>query len=107
MARQLTGREWELIRPVLVEAKVSCYRDPRLRSIFDALLWVSENHVSWSQLPAIYPPYSTCYGAYYRWRESGVIQPIMTMFDIAAPVAQPAGRKPKHEANKRFEAAPA
>lgn len=93
VTRQLTDAEWALIQPRFIEAKASCHRDPRLRAIVDALIWVSENRASWYSLPSTYPPSSTCYGAYYRWRQIGVIQPIMALLDIAEPVPQPPGRK--------------
>jgi transposase len=93
VTRQLTDAEWALVQPRFVEAKASYYRDPRLRMIVNAVLWVSENGASWYRLPSVYPPTSTCYSAYYRWRASGVIQPILALLQIAEPIPQPAGHR--------------
>jgi transposase len=95
MSRSLTDDEWREVAHTLEAAKASCHRDPRLRGIVDAVLWMSEHDTSWSNLPTHFPPAATCYGAYYRWRKDGLIQPILAALGMKEPVAQAAGARPR------------
>lgn len=91
--RRLTDSEWAFVKDELVKAGASCCRHPQLRGIVDALLWLGTHQTSWAGLPSEFPPYATCYGAFYRWRLAGQIQPIFKTLNAPLPVPQAAGVK--------------
>jgi transposase len=95
--RQLTDTEWIFVREELTKAGAACCRHPRLRSMIDALLWLGTYNTSWAGLPSRFPPHSTCYGAFYRWRLAGHIQPIFAALNASLPVAQAPGVKNRRE----------
>jgi len=66
-------------------------------SMVDALLWLGIYNTSWAGLPLRFPPHSTCYGAFYRWRLAGHIQPIFVALNASLPVAQAPGVKKRRE----------
>jgi hypothetical protein len=91
--RQLTDAEWIFVREELTNAGAACCRHPRLRSMIDALLWLGTYNTSWAGLPSRFPPHAKCYGAFYRWRLAGHIQPLFEALDAPMPVAQAPGVK--------------
>jgi transposase len=95
--RQLTDPEWIFVSEELTKAGAACCRHPRLRGMVDALLWLGTYNTSWAGLPSRFPPHSTCYGAFYRWRLAGHIQPIFETLKASLPVAQAPGVKNRRE----------
>ncbi len=102
-ARKLTESEWLFVYNELNRQGAACCKHRHLRGIVDAILWVSHYETSWTALPSHYPPYGTCYGAFYRWKLAGLIQPIFETLGADIPTAQPPGVKnrPRIEETKR------
>ncbi|NJN24213.1 MAG: IS5 family transposase [Acaryochloridaceae cyanobacterium RL_2_7] len=73
----LTGREWEIIEPLLPKKKRT--RPPKWskREIPDGILYQLKNGCNWVDLPRDLPPYSTVFWHYKHWRKEGVFDTIM------------------------------
>lgn len=71
-AGDVTDREWALISPLLPGAKpggrprVTC-----LRRVVDAIFYLLQTGCQWRMLPRDFPPRSTVYGYFRRWRDDG------------------------------------
>jgi len=71
-ASDVTDREWALISPLLPRAKpggrprVTC-----LRRVIDAIFYLLQTGCQWRMLPRDFPPRSTVYGYFRRWRDDG------------------------------------
>ena len=50
-------------------------RDDRL--VLEAILWLTRTRSTWRDLPARFPPWSTCYGRYRLWEEDGLMDEIL------------------------------
>ena len=73
----LTGREWELIAPLLPLAKRGGRpRTTDLRAVVDAILYIASSGCQWRMLPKDFPPVSTVQGYFYAWRDTGLWQGI-------------------------------
>lgn len=71
----LTGREWELIAPLLPPAKRGGRpRTTDLRAVVDAILYIASSGCQWRMLPKDFPPISTVQGYFYAWRDGGLWQ---------------------------------
>jgi putative transposase len=69
----LTDREWTVLRPLLPSAKPGGRpRSSDLRSIVDAIFSVVRSGCAWRLLPRAFPPWSTVYDYFRKWRLAGV-----------------------------------
>ena len=77
----LKDREWELLEPVLKQALPSRKktRPPEWteRQLFDAMLYQLKSGCNWGDLPKDFPPYSTVYWHYKKWRDAGVFDQLL------------------------------
>ena len=77
-ASDMTDAEWELIERLLPPAnRRGRPRKTDLRSIVEAILYISWTGCQWRALPQEFPPYSTVQGYFYAWRDSGRWQRIV------------------------------
>ena len=78
----LNAQEWSIVEPLLLEYLPKKKRTRPLkrsyREIFDAVLYQLKNGCNWRDLPKDFPPYSTVYWHYKQWRESGLIEQLLT-----------------------------
>jgi transposase len=95
--REITDAEWVFVRDELTKVGAAYCHHRRLRGMIDALLWLGMYKTSWAGLPSRFPPHATCYGAFYRWRLAGHIQPIFAALNAPLPEAQPPGVKKRRE----------
>jgi transposase len=100
-ARTLTDSEWVFAHEELSRAGAACNKHPSFRGIVDAILWVSQYETSWTALPSHYPPHGTCYGALYRWKLAGLIQPIFHTLGAKLPAGQLPGVKNRPQPSKK------
>ena len=71
----LTDTQWARIAPLLPEKKTRGQRRLHARrSIVEAILYMLENGVKWRSLPKGFPPRSTVYHYFARWRDDGTWQ---------------------------------
>lgn len=69
----LTDAQWELIRPLLPDAKPGGRpRSVDLRAVVDGILYVVRGGVPWRMLPHDLPPWGTAHYDYRRWRIDGM-----------------------------------
>jgi transposase len=57
------------------------------RRVFNGIFWVLRSGASWSDLPKMFAPYTTCYNRFVRWRRPGVWGRIMDALAAARDAA--------------------
>ena len=71
-ASDLTDDEWQLIAPHLPLAKpLGRRRKTDQRRVVEAMLYLLTTGCQWRLLPRDFPPYTTVYGFFARWRGDG------------------------------------
>lgn len=93
----LTDSQWELIEPLLPEAKSGPGRRGRppgdRREILNGVLYVVKTGCQWRWLPKDFGPWATVYGYFNRWSRLGIWQAIMEELNMQERVRQ--GRHPE------------
>lgn len=80
----LTDPEWESVRNILTDALPE-YKTGRrkatdeLREIFDAILYINKTGTPWQYLPNDYPPPTTVFYHYSKWKKLGLFEKINTV----------------------------
>ncbi len=78
---RLTDAQWAVVQPFL--PKPSQRADGRGRprqddrAILEAILWILRTGAQWSELPAHFPPKSTCHDRFQAWNRAGVLTEIL------------------------------
>jgi putative transposase len=73
----LTDAQWELIQPLLPQAKPGGRpRSTDLRSVVNALLYVLMGGIAWRLMPHDFPKWQTVYHYFRQWRDDGTLQKI-------------------------------
>jgi putative transposase len=72
----LTGEQWQLIRPLLPKPAKRGRPPIDRREILDAILYVVRTGCQWRQLPIDFPRWKTVYTVFWRWRKAGLWQQI-------------------------------
>lgn len=72
-ATDIKDEEWELIK-MIIPAPLAGGRPPKWerREILNAILYVLKTGCSWHLLPHDFPPCSTVFWYFRRWRKAGV-----------------------------------
>lgn len=70
----LTDTQWHYIEKELEAAMLSRKRIRPLRSIIDAIFYVSKGGIQWRCMPSDLPPWQTVYYYYRKWRQNGFWQ---------------------------------
>lgn len=93
----LTDVEWALVEPY-VPAPLPGGRPPKWprREILNAILYVLKTGCPWHLLPHDFPPYSTVFWYFRRWRQEGIWEAINTA--LRAQVRGAIGRDPQPSA---------
>ena len=68
----LTDTQWQCIEKILEDEMLDRKRIWPLRSILDAIFYVSKGGIQWRMMPLELPPWQTVYYYYRKWRRSGV-----------------------------------
>ncbi len=71
----LTDAEWRLLRR-LFDTDTSRHRKWPIRVLLDAIFYVLRGGVPWRLLPKEFPPKSTVYDWFCRWRDDGTFERI-------------------------------
>ena len=71
-ASDLTNRQWQLIRQLLPKQSSRGRKQIDRRLIINAILYVVRTGCQWRMLPKEFPNWSTVYGVFWRWRNSGI-----------------------------------
>ncbi len=75
--RRLTDKEWEVIEIVFPEQTRGQPRKHSDRACLDALRYVLETGIQWSNLPSEFPPKSTVHDRLLCWKRQGVFPKIL------------------------------
>lgn len=71
-ATDLSDEEWEILRPLVPEAKPGGRpRVHRTRELLDAIFYVVRGGCAWRLLPHDFPPWQTAYHYFRAWRLDG------------------------------------
>ncbi|MGY3223537.1 transposase [Bradyrhizobium sp. USDA 4512] len=93
-ASDMTDAEWALIRRLLPRAnRRGRPRKTELRRVIEAILYIVSTGCQWRALPQEFPPYSTVQGYFYRWRDTGRWQRIVSV--LVRRARKKLGRTPK------------
>lgn len=87
----LTDEQWNLIKDLIPPEKPGGrHRTLNMREIINAILYVTVSGIQWRLLPHDFPNWSSVYGYFRTWRNSGVWQRLHET--LRAQVRQHAGR---------------
>lgn len=76
----LTDEEWAILEPLIPPEKPGGRpRTVDMRAVLNAIFYVLRAGCAWRMLPREYPPRSTVYGYFARFRDEGVWEQIMTV----------------------------
>jgi len=85
----LIDAEWELIKPMLPEARRGGRpRTTDLREVMNAIRYVLRTGCQWRQLPKDFPPRSTVYSYFWEWSRYGVLDRIHHALLVACREAE-------------------
>ena len=77
----LSEKEWEMIEPLLGSflARKGRGRRPKwsLRALLNGMMYQLKNGCNWGDLPKDFPPYSTVYWHYKKWREANLFEKVL------------------------------
>ena len=74
---ELTDEQWEVLEPVLREARRADNRGRPwhdTRAVLNGVLWVLGSGAQWRELPEKYPPFQTCHRRFQQWIRSGKLE---------------------------------
>jgi putative transposase len=91
-ATDMTDEEWVIVEP-LVPQPLPGGRPPKWprREILNAILYVLKTGCAWHLLPHDFPPYSTVFWYFRRWRKDGTWEKLNTA--LRERVRQQMGRE--------------
>ena len=91
-ATDLSDEEWAIVEPY-VPAPMKGGRPPKWsrREILNAILYVLKTGCPWNLVPHDFPPYSTVFWYFRRWRKEGVWEQLNTV--LREKVRQQLGRE--------------
>ena len=82
---ELTDEEWVRLEPLLPPQKPKTGRpNDDHRTIITGMLFVLNSGAPWRDLPRRYGPVGTVSSRFYRWRQSGVWQPVLEALQALA-----------------------
>ena len=89
----LSSQEWAILSPLIPPAKPGGRpRSTDMCAVINAILYLDRTGGQWRALPHEYPPWSTVWSYFRRWRKDGTWQRIHTALREAVRVKQ--GRQP-------------
>jgi putative transposase len=89
----LSDEEWAALEPLIPPAKPGGRpRTTDMQEMINAILYIDRTGCQWRALPHEFPPWSTVWGYFRRWRNDGTWKRIHTVLREQVRVKQ--GRKP-------------
>ncbi len=73
----LTDAEWDYLSPLLPPPGLGRPRQHDLRVILNAIRYVLRTGCQWRLLPKDFPPWSSVYYYFWKWRDDDVWEPVM------------------------------
>ena len=82
---ELTDRQWRRLEPLLPPQRPRTGRPSHdHRTILDGILWVLRTGAPWRDLPERFGPVGTVSSRFYRWREAGLWQRVLSALQAEA-----------------------
>lgn len=78
----LTDEQWAVVAPLIIrpprrhDGRGRPRRDDR--PILNAVLWILRTGAAWPDLPARYPPYTSCHHRFLEWLDNGTLERILS-----------------------------
>ena len=89
----LSEREWAMLEPLIPKALPGGHpRTSDMREVLNAILYVDRTGCQWRALPHEFPPWSTVWSYFRKWRTDGTWKRIHTALREQVRVKQ--GRQP-------------
>ena len=75
----LTDAEWKILQPLIPPAKEGGRpRTTEMREVLNAIFYIDRTGCQWRALPHDFPPWSTVWSYFRRWRNDGTWECIHT-----------------------------
>ena len=75
----LSEQEWAILEPLIPPAKPGGHpRTTDMREVLNAILYVDRTGGQWRAFPHDFPPWSTVWSDFRRWRDDGTWKRIQT-----------------------------
>jgi transposase len=80
----LSDEQWALLQPLLPGNRRRGHPYKGHRLVIDGILWILHTGAPWRDLPGDYGPWSTVFGRFNRWRNSGFWDRLLTALHAQA-----------------------
>jgi transposase len=83
----LSDEQWAILQPLLPgnNRRGHPYKDHR--TVIDGILWILHTGAPWRDLPEDFGPWSSVFGRFNRWRQSGLWDDLLTALHARADAA--------------------
>jgi len=83
---ELREDEWERLKGYFEEGKRKGKGRPRsdLRTMLNGIIWIARSGAAWRDMPERYGAYTTVYGWFKKWEESGLFAKILEDWGLEA-----------------------
>jgi putative transposase len=88
----VTDAQWQIVERFLPKPKRRGRRPNDRRWVLNGILYVVRSGCQWRMLPSDFPPWSSVYGVFRRWRQDGTWQQVHDA--LCRLVRKAAGKKP-------------
>jgi putative transposase len=88
----MTDDQWAIAEPLVPASELGRPREVEMREVLNAIFYVARSGCQWDMLPHDFPPKSTVYDYFKRWRDDGTWQRITDA--LRRQVRAEAGREP-------------
>ncbi len=88
----MTGEQWAIPEPLIPVSPLGRPRDVEMREVLDAIFYQARSGCQRDMLPHDFPPKSTVFDYFKRWRDDGNWQRLLDA--LRREVRQAAGREP-------------
>jgi transposase len=79
---KLTDEQWKLVEPLLRPVRREDNRGRPwhdTRAVLHGVFWILGSCAQWSEIPAKYPPYQTCYRRFQQWVREGRLVEVLRL----------------------------
>jgi putative transposase len=88
----LSDEQWAILEPLIPVSKLGRPRAVEMREVLNAISYRARSGCRWDMLPHDFPPRSTVFDYFRRWRDDGTWQAILDA--LRQQVRRAAGREP-------------
>jgi putative transposase len=88
----MTDEQWAILEPLIPVSALGRPRDVEMREVLNAIFYQARSGCQWDMLPHDFPPKSTVFDYFKRWRDDGTWQVLLDALRQRVRVA--AGREP-------------